>query len=161
MASDPRIERAAKGLFEAMCAPAMTWEDLKPASAATWVGWASACLAAAGPSEDEARVLLQSGGWHRVVDRALDAERERDEARAEVAALREARDELDALRELADAAARRIALREAVDTWERVRVTAGEAFAATGVAPGDILGDREWLREYRAARALRGGDGHE
>ena len=66
--------------------------------------------------------------------------------------------EAAALRELADAAARRIALRQAVAMPERV--TAGEAFAAEGVPPGDMLGDREWLREYRAARALRGGDGH-
>lgn len=75
-----------------------------------------------------------------------------------VAQIEYERAEVAALRELADAAARRIALRQAVAMPERV--TAGEAFAAEGIPPGDMLGDRVWLRGYRAARALRGGDGH-
>lgn len=110
-------------------------------------------------SKAECREALER--MERAVRDRDEARGERDEARAEVAALlvqlSEARDELDALRELADAAARRLALREAVAMPERV--TAGEAFAAEGIPPGDMLGDREWLREYRAARALRGGGG--
>ena len=74
-----------------------------------------------------------------------------------VAQIEYERAEVAALRELADAAARRFALAEACD--KPGAATAGEAFAAAGVPSGDMLGAAQWLREYRAARALRGGGG--